>query len=158
MAENPQKNYGSSASGHYGRDEPAVERRSIRDYYIILRERLWIALPLALLLSVGLGYFQARETPMFSATATMQFEKGERIVEAQQVVDPTVTSEIDLNTNLRLLESTRLKSRVANSFTPEEVKSPPGSVPQGSQDRRHPSGGGRLPRNSGRPVDSQQLL
>ncbi|HRE04583.1 MAG TPA: polysaccharide biosynthesis tyrosine autokinase [Opitutaceae bacterium] len=122
MAENPQKNYGSSASGHYGRDEPAVERRSIRDYYIILRERLWIALPLALLLSVGLGYFQARETPMFSATATMQFEKGERIVEAQQVVDPTVTSEIDLNTNLRLLESTRLKSRVANSFTPEEVK------------------------------------
>lgn len=122
MADHPQKNYGQSATGVYGREESVVERRSVRDYYVILRERLWIALPLALLLSVGLGYFQARETPMYSASATMQFEKPERIVEAQQVVDPTVTSEVDLNTKLRIIESIRLRTRVANSFTPEEVK------------------------------------
>ena len=29
-------------------DDPLVERRTLRDYCIILRERLWIALPLAL--------------------------------------------------------------------------------------------------------------
>ncbi|MCR6657219.1 MAG: polysaccharide biosynthesis tyrosine autokinase [Opitutus sp.] len=56
-------------------DDSLVERRTLRDYYIILRERLWIALPLALLVAVPLGYFKARETPMYLSTATMQFEK-----------------------------------------------------------------------------------
>jgi polysaccharide biosynthesis transport protein len=113
---------GYSPSGAYPRDDLMVERRTLRDYYVILRERLWIALPLALLLSLGIGYFQARETPMYSASATMQFEKPERIVESQQVVDPTVTSEIDLNTYLRVLESVRLRTRVVNSLKPEELE------------------------------------
>ncbi len=42
----------SAPSAHH-QDDDAVERRTLRDYYIILRERLWIALPLALLFSIG---------------------------------------------------------------------------------------------------------
>jgi len=123
MAGPTPKNYSqSSPAGAYSRDDAVIENRSLRDYLIILRERLWIALPLALLLSVGLGYYQARETPMYSASATMQFEKPERIIESQQVVDPTVTSEIDLNTYLRVLDSNSLRTKVANSFTADEIK------------------------------------
>ena len=44
----------SSASKSAGRDEEIIERRTLRDYYIILRERLWIALPLALPAAVNL--------------------------------------------------------------------------------------------------------
>jgi len=123
MAGPTPKNYSqSSPSGAYSRDDAVIEHRTLRDYVIILRERLWIALPLALLLSVGLGYYQARETPMYSASATMQFEKPERIIESQQVVDPTVTSEIDLNTYLRVLDSNSLRTKVANSLTADEIK------------------------------------
>jgi succinoglycan biosynthesis transport protein ExoP len=111
----------SQASGVKDEDN-IIERRTLRDYYIILRERLWIALPLALLVAVPMGYFQARETPMYSSTATMQFEKPETVVTSQVVVDSAVRSDIELNTNIQILESARLRTRVVESFTPEEVQ------------------------------------
>jgi succinoglycan biosynthesis transport protein ExoP len=109
-------------SSLHGNEEHVVERRTLRDYYIILRERLWIALPVALLVALSVGYYQAQETPMFSATATMQFERPERVVLNEQVVDASVRSEIDLNTYKQILESGRLRAMVIQSLTPEEVK------------------------------------
>jgi succinoglycan biosynthesis transport protein ExoP len=103
-------------------DDQIIERRGLRDYYIILRERLWIALPLALLVSISVGYYQARETPMYASSATMQFEKPETIVTTQGVVDSSVRSEFDLNTYLQILHSNRLRTKVVESLTPDEVK------------------------------------
>jgi uncharacterized protein involved in exopolysaccharide biosynthesis len=103
-------------------EEDAVERRTLRDYYIILRERLWIALPLALIVSIGMGYYQSREVPMYAAAATMQFEKADNVVNTPGVSDPTVRSDIDLNTYISVFNSQRLRTRVAESFTPEEIK------------------------------------
>ena len=111
-----------SSSSLHSNEEHVVERRTFRDYVIILRERLWIALPVALLVSLSFGYWKARETPMYSATATMQFERPERVVLNEQVVDASVRSEVDLNTYLRILESGRLRTSVVQSLTPEEVK------------------------------------
>lgn len=109
------------SSGHTD-DDNYVERRTLRDYYVILRERIWIALPMALLISIGLGYYKARETPMYSSTATMQFEKPETIVTTQGVVDPSIRNEYDLNTYIQLLTSNKLRQRVVESLTPDEVK------------------------------------
>ena len=103
-------------------DDDILQRRTLRDYYIMLRERLWVALPLALLLSIGYGYYKSRATPMYSAAATMQFEKPETIVTTQGVVDPAVHSEIDINTYVQILESQKLRAKVIASFTPEEQK------------------------------------
>src|SRR5689334_9879184 len=80
----------------HGNDQQVIEKRSLRDYYVILRERLWIALPVALLVALGVGYYQAQETPMYASTATMQFERPERVVQNEQVVDTAVRSEVDL--------------------------------------------------------------
>jgi polysaccharide biosynthesis transport protein len=102
------------------RDDDVVERRTLRDYYIILRERLWIALPLALLISIGYGYKQMQVTPMYSARATMQFEKPDTVVNIQGVVDPTIRSDIDLNTNLQVLQTNKIATLVRDSFTPAE--------------------------------------
>jgi len=99
-----------------------VERRSLRDYYVILRERLWIALPVALLVALSVGYYKAQETEMFSSVATMQFERPERVVISEQVVDTAVRSDIDLNTYIQILTSGRLRTMVAQSLTPEEIK------------------------------------
>lgn len=106
----------------HGNDEQVVERRSLRDYYIILRERLWIALPIALLVAVSVGYFQAQETPMYSATATMQFVRPDRVVSSEAVVDASVRSDVDLNTYLQILNSSRLRTLIVNSLTPEEIR------------------------------------
>jgi capsular exopolysaccharide synthesis family protein len=103
-------------------DEEIIERRTLRDYYIILRERVWVALPIALLVSIGLGYYQSRETPQYQSKATMQFEKPDRIVTVEGVTRPEVTSDIDINTYIEILRSNQLRARVINSLAPDEIK------------------------------------
>ena len=95
----------SATTSLHGNDNQVVERRSLRDYYIIIRERLWIALPIALLVGLGVGYWQAQETPLYSSSATMQFERPDRVVLNEQVVDNSVRSDADLNTYLQILNS-----------------------------------------------------
>ncbi|MBI2496938.1 MAG: hypothetical protein HYV75_03080, partial [Opitutae bacterium] len=112
----------SPGTSLHGNDNQVIERRSLRDYYVILRERLWIALPVALLVALSWGYYQAQETPLYASTATMQFERAERIVQNEQVVDTSVRSDIDLNTYLQILDSGRLRTMIAQSLTPDEVK------------------------------------
>jgi capsular exopolysaccharide synthesis family protein len=102
------------------RDDDVVERRTLRDYYIILRERLWIALPLALLIAVGYGYKKMQVTPTYFARATMQFEKPETIVTTQGVIDQAVRSDVDLNTYIEQLKSQRIRARVLEMLKPEE--------------------------------------
>ncbi len=99
-----------------------MERRTLRDYYIILRERFWIALPLALIVAIAFAYYKSRETPMYQATATLQIEKPEKVVTTQAVVDTAVTSEVELNTYLQVIGSQKLRARVVESITPEELK------------------------------------
>lgn len=121
---------------HSGED--AVERRTFRDYLIILRERSWIALPLALFVSLGHAYRELQTTPLFAARATMQFEKPDTVVAIQNVVDTSVRSDVDMNTHLEILRSTRLAAEVRASLTPAEQRiltrpahrrSPPGTDP-----------------------------
>ncbi len=102
------------------RDDDVAERRTLRDYYIILRERLWLALPLAVLVSVGFFYKKMQVTPTYYAKATMQFEKPETVVTTQGVIDQTVRSDVDLNTYIQLLQSRKLEARVMESLKPEE--------------------------------------
>lgn len=104
------------------REEENTERRTLRDYLIILRERLWIALPIALLVSISMGYYQSRETPLYSSRATMQFEKPDKIVTTQGVTSPEVQSEVDINTYIEVLRSQKLRTRVIQSLTPEEIR------------------------------------
>jgi capsular exopolysaccharide synthesis family protein len=136
MAEAALKPPSPPASAH--RDDETVERRTLRDYYVILRERLWIALPLALLVAIGYGYKKMQVTPMYFARATMQFEKPDTVVQMQGVVDQAVRSDIDMNTNMEVLRSGMLSAQVRSSFTPEEQmvlkraalkRSPPGTDP-----------------------------
>ena len=119
-------------------EDVAVERRTLRDYYIILRERIWVALPIAVLVAVGYFYLQARKTPIYEAAASLQFEKPETVVTSQGVVDPSIRSDVDLNTYIHDIDSNRLRSSVILSFTPAErqileraalKRLPPGSPP-----------------------------
>lgn len=119
-------------------DDTAIERRTLRDYYIILRERVWISLPIAVVVALGYFYMQARKTPIYEATATLQFEKPETVVTSQGVTDPSVRSDMDLNTYIHDINSNKVRSDVIQSFTPSErtilaraalKRMPPGSAP-----------------------------
>ena len=98
----------------------AIEHRTLRDYYVILREHLWISLPLAIVVALGYFYSQARKTPVYEATASLQFEKPETVVTSQGVVDPAVRSDMDLNTYIHDINSNRLRTSVVQSFSQPE--------------------------------------
>ena len=138
MAESHQSPPSSSPPPVADRDDEVVQRRTFRDYYIILRERIWIALPLALLVSIGYGYVQMQEPRVYAATATMQFEKPDTVVLTTGVVDQSMRSDVDLNTNIQILQSGRLRTKVLESFNADDKKiltraalkrSPPGTLP-----------------------------
>jgi succinoglycan biosynthesis transport protein ExoP len=108
------------APSHGDDDEVVLERRTLRDYYIILRERIWISLPIAIVVGVAFFYLQARKTPIYEAVATLQFEKPETVVTSQGVVDPSVRSDMDLTTYIHDINSNMVRSNVIASFTPAE--------------------------------------
>lgn len=124
-----------------GTDEPAPERRTLRDYVIMVRERMWVALPIALLVALGVGYKQASETPLYAAQATMQFTtRPERVVNIEAVVDQSTRNDTDLYTHIKVLQSQKIRDAVARSLTPDDIrilqrpwKAEPGAaVPSGS--------------------------
>src|SRR5580692_6249754 len=138
MAETNQPFKGTKHPAHGNDDDTIVERRTLRDYYIIMRERVWVALPIALVVSLAFFAWQKHKTPIYQATATLQFEKPETVVTSQGVVDPTVRSEDDLITYIHDIQSNRVRASVEDSFTPEErlilqravmKRLPPGSAP-----------------------------
>jgi capsular exopolysaccharide synthesis family protein len=114
----PETSTSLQASDQDGED--VTQRRTFRDYYIILRERVWIALPLAVLISVSYGYWKARAQPMYSATATMQFDKPATVVTTQGVMDAAVHSEFDINTYIQDLQSNKVRQLVVDGLTDEE--------------------------------------
>ena len=103
-------------------DEDVIERRTLRDYYVILRERIWIALPLALLISIGYAYQKSRAIPMYQSVASIKIEKPEKVVMSQEVVETAITSDVELNTYLQVIRSNTLRNKVASSFSPDEIK------------------------------------
>jgi len=102
------------------KDDDVIERRTLRDYYIILRERLWIALPLALVVAISVAYYQSRAIPLYNSTATLQIDKPEKIVTSQEVVGTGVDSDAELNTYLQVIRSGKIRARVLESLTPQE--------------------------------------
>jgi succinoglycan biosynthesis transport protein ExoP len=103
-------------------EDDAVQRRTFRDYYIILRERLWIALPIALLVALSYGYWKARVPKLYAAVATLQFEKPTTVVVSQTVVDSSIRSEFDINTYVQDMQSNKVRAMVIDSLTPDEQK------------------------------------
>lgn len=104
------------------RDEEISERRTIRDYVIILRERFWIALPLALLVSIGLGYYRSSEIPLYRAQTTMQFEKPTNLLVGPSLTNTDIKGSADLNTYLQIMVSGDIRNRVVQSLSPSEVR------------------------------------
>lgn len=103
-------------------DDEIVERRTLRDYYVIVRERLWIALPLALLAAIGFAYHKSRTVPLYQSTASMRVEKPETVVTSKEIVETAITSDVELNTYLQVIRSATLRNKVVASFTPDEIK------------------------------------
>lgn len=120
----PYTYYGTSYSGYgaLGHGENQMQR-SMQDYLLILRERVWyIVLVFALVFSAA-AIFTFTRIPLFQSVASVQVLRGDPVVmQVQAVVNNEIRSAEDLNTQVKVLESFVIIQRVADRLTGEDLK------------------------------------
>jgi len=122
----PYTYYGTSYSGYgaAGTGGDTQMQRSMQDYVLILRERVWyIVLVFALVFSAAAIYTFTR-VPLFQSVASVQVLRGDPVVmQVQAVVNNDIRSAEDLNTQVKVLESFAIVQRVSERLTGEDLKS-----------------------------------
>jgi capsular exopolysaccharide synthesis family protein len=119
--------YGYGYGGNQGGGEP-TQTRNIRDYLVILRERIWYLLLTFFVIFGAFVLYWFNATPLYSATASLQVLR--QSIGAGQLLsgggsqDPltTMTDPTEFNTRVRLMETRDIATRVANMMTEEEKR------------------------------------
>ena len=113
--------YGGGGSGGSGGDTGA--QRSVRDYLLMLRERVWyIVIALVLAVTAAAAYTFTR-VPVYESQATIELlRRTPQIMNVQQVVDTDIRSGEDINTQINILKSSRIAERVAARLKEEDLK------------------------------------
>ena len=121
----PYTYYGTSYSGYgaAGTGGDTQMQRSMQDYVLILRERVWyIVLVFALVFSAA-AIFTFTRVPLFQSVASVQVLRGDPVVmQVQAVVNNDIRSAEDLNTQVKVLESFAIVQRVSERLVGEELK------------------------------------
>ncbi|MDI1251415.1 MAG: polysaccharide biosynthesis tyrosine autokinase [Lacunisphaera sp.] len=121
----PYTYYGTSYSGYgaAGTGGDSQMQRSMQDYVLILRERVWyIVLVFALVFSAA-AIFTFTRVPLFQSVASVQVLRGDPVVmQVQAVVNNDIRSAEDLNTQVKVLESFAIVQRVSERLVGDELK------------------------------------
>jgi len=112
--------YGYGSGGYGGGGEPAPAR-TLHDYMLVLRERIWYLIVTFFVIFVAFALYALNKTPEFVSEATVQVFREQREY-VQGTNDPTqrVVSPEDFNTRLRLMESISLTTAVEQRLSPPE--------------------------------------
>lgn len=119
MADNHQPDPATTPG--FPRYDSPLERRTLRDYYVMIREHLWLALGVGLLISLCTGYYLARQPAVYAATAQLEFRRPERVVTSESVTDSSIRTDADVRTYMQMIGTGRVRERVLKSFTPAEI-------------------------------------
>jgi polysaccharide biosynthesis transport protein len=103
-------------------DENAIQR-NLRDYVVILRERVWYIVVVALIVFLAALFYTLNKTKLYTAAASIEILPREAVVmQVQEVRDSGLRGPEDLNTQVKILESGAIVQRVAARLSPEETK------------------------------------
>lgn len=112
--------YAYSAYG-YGQNETVVQK-TLQDYLLILRERIWYVVLAFLAVFASSIVFTYSQIPLFQSVATVQiFRKEAMVMRVQQVMDTDINTTEDLNTQIDILKSDTIIDRVAGRLTGDNL-------------------------------------
>ncbi|MFM1747843.1 MAG: hypothetical protein RLZZ188_1509 [Verrucomicrobiota bacterium] len=118
--------YSSYGSYGYGYGEPGAgsAQRSLQDYLIILRERIWYIVVVFLVVFSSSLVYTLNETKLYQSTATVQILRRDLtpMPGVQQVAESEIRSAEDLNTQIKIIESSTLVRRVADRLKGDDLK------------------------------------
>lgn len=111
---------GYSAVGYGGEGTP---HRSLQDYALVLRERIWYIIVVFLVVFSSALFYTLSQTKIYESTATVQiFRRDPAVLQVQSVMPNEVNSAEDLNTQVKLLESSSIIQSVAERLTGDELR------------------------------------
>jgi uncharacterized protein involved in exopolysaccharide biosynthesis len=111
--------YGYSATG-YGESSA---QRSLNDYLLILRERVWYVVVVFLVVLSSALVYTFSQTKIYESTASVQILRQDPIVmDGQPVLDTAVRTVEDLNTIVKIMESGTIMERVNQRITGDDLR------------------------------------
>ncbi len=126
--------YGYGYGGGYG-NEDGTAHRSVQDYLLILRERIWYIVVVFLVVFSSALVYTFSATRIYQATATVQLLRDDpTIMQVQDVVETQIRGAEDLNTQVKLLESANLIAKVAERLTGDDLRQFLAPYQDGSED------------------------
>ncbi len=122
----PPADYGNGGYG-YGYNAPgygeSTAQRSLNDYLLILRERVWYVVVVFLVVFSSALVYTFSQTKIFESVASIQvLRQDAKVIQAESVVETRVLSTEDLNTLVKVLESAVIIKRVADRITGDELR------------------------------------
>ncbi len=100
----------------------AIAQRTFRDYLLILRERIWYIITVFLVVFSSTVVYTLSRTKLYESSASIQILRHDPVVlQVQGVQDNEVRTAEDLNTQIKVLESTAIVEKVAEHFTGDEL-------------------------------------
>lgn len=115
---------GYSAVGYGGNEDPnTAAHRTVKDYLLILRERIWYIVVAFLVVFSSAILFTLSQTKQYDSVASVQiFRRDPTIMQVQAVVDNEIRSAEDLNTQVKILESAAIIQKVADRLTGDDLR------------------------------------
>lgn len=117
--------YGEGYSGYgygYGNDD-RPQSRNLKDYLLILRERIWWLVVTVFIFFMGTAVYTFNTEKIYRAGATVQVLRTEDTkMQFQDVVDMSIKSNEDFLTQMRIIESGSIVQRVADRLTDSELR------------------------------------
>ncbi|MCC5024566.1 MAG: hypothetical protein J6386_18015 [Candidatus Synoicihabitans palmerolidicus] len=106
----------------YG-DGDGTAHRSVQDYLLILRERIWYIIVVFLVVLSSALVYTVSAIRIYEASATVQLLRDDpTVLQTQDVVDNQIRGAEDLNTQVKLVESANLIEKVADCITGDDLR------------------------------------
>jgi succinoglycan biosynthesis transport protein ExoP len=114
-------NYAGYSAAGYGEGGAGMVHRTFQDYLLILRERIWYIVVVFLVVFSSALVYTLSETKVYQSSATVQILRRDLtpMPGVQQVAESEIRSAEDLNTQIKVIESTTLIRRVAERLKGE---------------------------------------
>lgn len=114
---------GYSAAGYGTEDAGTVAHRTIKDYILILRERIWYIVVAFLVVFSSSIVYTLSQTKQYDAVASVQIMRRDpTVMQVQAVVDNEIRSAEDLNTQVKILESAAIIQKVADRLSGDDLR------------------------------------
>lgn len=122
LSSRPSGSNNSFVETDFDHTEPE-ENHFLRNSWLMVIERKWYALGVFAITVLLAATYTFLSTPIYSGFVSVQVLKhGPQVLRVADVVESSVTSDSDFNTQIKVLESLAIAQNVAARLTPEETK------------------------------------